>query len=216
MVIVFFFSRVNFLQPPLSPSPSIHFFIFWLKDHRHHHFFLSFFLVLEAINSSPSSPSFHLLCREQHHLLLFISSSWRPSPSQHHHFIISIFSSPSVLDAVSSVSACCYRAIAAAIVIVQLGVQVLFLLPLRFAAAVWVSSSRELEPVAAAVAASSYALFCSSLLCCCYSCLCCSCCSRQREAQLFLTQQLLLQLPWASDSGRLLVGFASFVVRHSC
>ena len=50
MVIVFFFSRVNFLQPPLSPSPSIHSFIFWLKDPTPS--LLSFFLVLEAINSS--------------------------------------------------------------------------------------------------------------------------------------------------------------------
>ena len=176
--------HLHLLNTMKRPSP----FIKLVAVHIYHHPSFAFF-GSRTTNITPSSGSSPLTSSALFlHAVAALPPWSRTSPSQHHHFIISIFSSPSVLDAVSSVSACCYRAIAAAIVIVQLGVQVLFLLPLRFAAAVWVSSSCELEPVAAAVAASSFALFCLSSLCCYCSYLCCSCCSGQREAQLFLTQ----------------------------
>ena len=88
MVIVFFFSRVNFLQPPLSPSPLIHFFIFWLKDHRHHHFFLSF------LSWRPSTAHHHL-----HHFTFFVESNTIcsfsfPLREDHHLHSTTILSSP--------------------------------------------------------------------------------------------------------------------------
>ena len=45
------------LNIQLSPSPSMHFFIFWLRDHRHHHFTFHTWREDQPL-SSPSSSHF--------------------------------------------------------------------------------------------------------------------------------------------------------------